>query len=481
MPTRSIVFLRGIRGRMIGPSDQILTVAQMQAAEQALVDGGTSVDELMQRAGRGAAEWVWRLSAARPVTVLCGPGNNGGDGYVIAETLRSRGLTVRVIAPIEPTTGAARNARAAWRGDVTTDGEGAPGAVLVDCLFGSGLSRPLDDRLAALLTGLAERHHTAVAIDLPSGVQSDSGALLNAALPRYQTTIALGAWKFAHWLMPALARMGDRKLVEIGVDDVEGAARLVRRPRLAPPEADAHKYSRGLVAVVGGAMEGGALLACAGAMHSGAGAVRLLADRLHPAAPPDIILRPGPVEEMLADKRTGAVLVGPGLGRDDAAHMRMRAALSANRPAVIDADALSLLSPGDLAGLSAPLILTPHGGELERLCDAFAISGGGKLERTTELARRANAVVVAKGPDTAIVGPEGEIVIAPSPTSWLSVGGTGDVLAGVIAGRLAVTGDPFAAACQGNCLHGQAARLAGPAFLASDVAAHLSAAYDSFL
>jgi hydroxyethylthiazole kinase-like uncharacterized protein yjeF len=462
-------------------SEQVLTVAQMQAAEQALVDAGTSIEELMQRAGRGAAEWVWRLAAGRSVTVLCGPGNNGGDGYVIAETLRGRGLKVAVVAPIEPATDAARAARAAWRGDVATTGEGVRGAILVDCLFGSGLSRPLSDSLASLLGGLAQRHDATVAVDLPSGVESDSGVLLSHCLPAYRLTLALGAWKYAHWLMPAAARMGERRLVEIGVGRIDGAAVRAPRARLAAPASDAHKYTRGLVVIVAGAMEGAALLACQGAMRSGAGAVRLVADRLHPAAPPDVILRPQPVEETLTDKPPGAILIGPGLGRDEGARQRMRTALAANRPTVIDADALSMLAPDDLGGFAAPLVMTPHGGELERLGRSFGLAAEGKLARARELARRAGAVVVAKGPDTVIAAPDGRTALAASPTSWLSVGGTGDVLAGVIAGRLAATGDPFRAACEGNCLHGKAARLAGPAFIASHVAAQLGAAYESFM
>jgi hydroxyethylthiazole kinase-like uncharacterized protein yjeF len=462
-------------------TDAILTVAQMRQAEQALIDGGTSVDALMQRAGRGAAEWVWRIAAGRPVTVLCGPGNNGGDGYVIAETLRARGLEVRVVAPIEPATDAARNARAAWRGDVTTQADPAHGAALVDCLFGSGLSRPLSDELAALLAALAKRHDATVAVDLPSGVDSDTGQPLGGALPENAATLALGAWKFAHWLMPAAATMGTRLLVDIGIGDVAEAERLIGKPRLSAPAADAHKYSRGLMAVVGGPMEGAALLACLGAMRAGAGAVRLLAERLHPAAPPDIVLRNGPIADTLGDPRTGVVLAGPGLGRDDRAHDHLREALAAGRPTVLDADTLSILQPADLEGFDGPLVLTPHEGELERLAKAFALEPGSKLAQARELAQRARAVVLAKGPDTIIAAPDGATVLAPSTTSWLSVAGSGDVLAGIVAARLAATVDPLRAACEGHSLHGKAAQLAGPAFLASDLAAHVSAAYAAFL
>ncbi|OJW68014.1 MAG: NAD(P)H-hydrate epimerase, partial [Sphingomonadales bacterium 63-6] len=172
-------------------SDQILTVAQMRDAEEALIAAGSSVDALMQIAGHGAAEWVWRLGSPKPVTVLCGSGNNGGDGYVIAESLRERGLPVTVVAPLAPGTDAARNARAAYRGEVLASAEGARGHVLVDCLFGSGLVRPLSPELFQVLRQLADSHPLRIAVDLPSGVESDSGRPLNEGLPDYRLTVSL--------------------------------------------------------------------------------------------------------------------------------------------------------------------------------------------------------------------------------------------------------------------------------------------------
>jgi hydroxyethylthiazole kinase-like uncharacterized protein yjeF len=457
----------------IPTSDQVLTVAQMRAAEQALIAGGESVDSLMQTAGRGAAEWVWRVAAGRSVTVLCGPGNNGGDGYVIAETLRRRGLSVTVVAPMEPATEAAQRARAAYRGPLA---DGGGGGVLADCLFGSGLTRPLGAELAGLLRDLASQHHFRVAVDLPSGVESDNGALLDEHLPHYELTLALGAWKFAHGLMPAMAGMGERRLVPIGVGAVEGAASLLSRPRFAAPAADAHKYTRGLVLVVGGGMAGASMLACEAALRGGAGAVRLTSTHPHPSVSPDVILKDQPLAELLGDKRTNAVLVGPGLGLDDKAGERLRGVLEADCPTVADADALTLLTPGLLDRRSAPLILTPHAGELARLLKSFAIEGEGKVAQARGLAAAARAVVVAKGPDTLIASPDGRTVLAPSPTSWLAVAGTGDVLSGAMASRLAALHDPFAAACEAVWLHGEAARQAGPAFLASDLAKAISRA-----
>ena len=463
---------------MTAAAGQILTVVQMRAAEERLIAGGETVDSLMQTAGRGAAEWVWRVAAGRPATVLCGPGNNGGDGYVIAETLRRRGLAVTVVAPLEPKTEAAQRAREAFGGTLADSGKGG---VFVDCLFGSGLTRPLGPELVRLLKDLARHHHDRIAVDLPSGVESDSGATLDEGLPHYELTIALGAWKFAHWLMPAMALMGERKLVPIGVEDVPGAATVLPRPHFTAPAIDAHKYTRGLVLVVGGGMAGASMLACEAALRGGAGAVRLTSTHPHPSVSPDVVLKDQPLDELLEDDRTGAVLVGPGLGLDEKAQGRLRAVLAADVPTVADADALTMLAPEMLGKRSAPLILTPHGGELARLVKSFAILGEGKIEQAKALAQATGAVVVAKGPDTVIAAPDGRVVLAPSPTSWLAVAGTGDVLAGTAASRLAAHGDPFAAAREAVWLHGEAARLAGPALLASDLAKTISRAYAAAL
>ena len=462
---------------MRGP-DQILTVAQMRAAEQALIDGGETVSSLMQRAGAGAAEWVRRLAAGRPVTVLCGPGNNGGDGYVIARELARRGAAVTVIAPLEPRTEAAIAARVAYAGPVAGHGHGG---VLVDALFGSGLARPLEPAHAALLNYLACNHALRIAIDLPSGIDADGGAPLNPGLPAFDVTLALGAWKLAHWLAPAATLMGQRRLVPIGVGAIEGAATLLARPRLALPAADAHKYTRGLVLVVGGAMPGAALLACEAAMRAGAGAVRLAGETGRVAISPDVILRGDTLGELLADDRTGAVLVGPGLGRDGRARKLLAEALAADRPTVVDADALALIYPGQVADHSGPLILTPHEGELARLAETFALDAPDKLGRARALAAATRAVIVAKGPDTVIAAPGGRTVLAPNAPAWLAIAGTGDVLAGIAASRFAATGDPFAAACEAVWLHAEAARSAGPAFVASELAHHVAKAYAAAL
>lgn len=467
---------------MLPPSDQILTVAQMRAAEDALIKGGTSVDALMQCAGRGAAEYVWRMAAGRPVTVLCGPGNNGGDGYVIAEVIRERGGAAIVVAAMDPVTDAARTARALFQGVVRSPSDLPQGEVLVDCLFGSGLTRPLSSEHLALLQALCVSHRHRIAIDLPSGVDSDRGLLLNQSLPQFDLTIALGAWKFAHFLMPASATMGAQKLVEIGVAEVEGAARRIARPHFSSPAPADHKYTRGLLAVVGGAMPGAAVLAANAAQGAGAGYVKLFADIAPGSVPADLVVETGKLSDVLSDDRNRAILAGPGLGRDGAARERLAVALADPVPAVLDADALVLLAPRNLAERRAPTIATPHEGELAALERAFDCDGAGsKVERATALARASGLFVVAKGPDTVVAAPDGRLACAPRASSWLSTAGTGDVLAGTIASRLAAGADAFDAACEGIWLHAEAARLCALPFTASDLARAIPQAYAACL
>ncbi|WP_120715716.1 NAD(P)H-hydrate dehydratase [Tsuneonella amylolytica] len=462
-------------------ADQVLTAAEMRAAENALVITGTSVVALMDRAGHGAAEWIRRVATGRSVTVLCGPGNNGGDGYVIARVLREAGLTVRVIAPSEPKTDAARDARNAWSGDVARGYDGAHGGVFVDCLFGSGLSRPLDANHEVLLAGLVATHDFAVAIDLPSGIAADDGTLLGE-VPSFDLTLALGAWKPAHFRMPALGRLGETRLVDIGIVSVEGAARLVPRPRFTPPARDAHKYMRGLVGIVAGAMPGAAILSATAAMRGGAGYVKLLSAHSHPAAPAALVVDGGELDSALADRRWSALLIGPGLGRGEDARRRLGAALGAGMPTVLDADALHLLDDDLLEGVDAArLLLTPHEGELAKLCETLGIAAGDKVAQARELAGRSGLTVLAKGPDTVIAAPDERLGYMPPAPTWLASAGTGDVLAGLAASRLATGSRPFEAAGEAAWLHAEAARAAGPNFIADDLVAALPAAYAHFL
>lgn len=462
-------------------ADQVLTAAEMRAAEHELVATGTSGGDLMERAGRGAAEWIRRVATGRSVTVLCGPGNNGGDGYVIARVLREAGLTVRVVAPSGPKTDAARDALNAWNGDVARGHDGAHGGVFVDCLFGSGLSRPLDAEHETLLAGLVAAHDFTVAVDLPSGIVTDDGALLGE-VPSFDLTLALGAWKPAHFRMPALGKLGDTRLVDIGVASVEGAANIVPRPRFAPPARDAHKYTRGLVGIVAGAMPGAAILSATAAMRGGAGYVKLLSAHSHPAAPAALVVDGGELDSALADRRWSALLIGPGLGRGEEARRRLGAVLGVNVPAVLDADALHLLDDDLLEGVdTARLVLTPHEGELAKLCETFGVAARDKVAQARELAGRTGLTVLAKGPDTVIAEGAGRIGYMPPAPTWLASAGTGDVLAGLAASRLATGSRPSEAAGEAAWLHAEAARTVGPDFIADELVAALPVAYAHFL
>ena len=455
-------------------ASQVLTAAQMRAAEQALFDAGSSVSDLMEVAAGGAAEWIRRVAAGRAVTVLCGPGNNGGDGYVIARRLREAGNAVTVIAALAPATDAAKEARRRWDGPVGTSGS-AEGDVFVDCLFGSGLARPLVAEHALLLCDQAARHRYCVAVDVPSGVASDSGAVLYDKLPVFDLTLALGAWKFAHWSLPGRALMGQMRLVPIGIAGVEGAAQLVTRPRTTAPSAESNKYLRGLLGIVTGTMPGASLLSATAAQHAGAGYVKLLARDAYPRTPADVVTETAPLAEALADARIAAVLIGPGLGRDGAAKAMLGEALRHARALVLDADALMLLAPNMLA-CELPLLATPHDGELETLCRNFGVIAEGRRDRALALARTSGMVVLAKGPDSVVAAPDGRLALGTPAPSWLSIAGTGDVLAGIAASRMAAGRDPFTAACEALWLHGEAARQAGAAFTPSQLAERVAEA-----
>lgn len=460
-------------------SESVLTVAQMRAAEQAVMDQGTSEWELMRRAGTGAARWVSRMAGGRPVTVLCGPGNNGGDGYVIAEILRSDGYDVTVIAPSDPKTGTASTAKAKFGGTVLARGSIAT-PVVVDCLFGYGLDREVSGDFAKLLEELKLHSCFKIAIDVPSCVASDDAKVLGPCFD-YDLTLALGAWKPAHFLMPAAAIMGIKRLVPLALPMMEGAAELSHRPSFAIPAADTHKYKRGLVTVVEGEMPGAGLLASIAAMRSGAGYVKLLGDHSHPDAPADLVLESGDLDKLLSDERIGCVLVGPGLGRTQQSREKLQAVLSSGKRCVIDADALHLLDRASLSDVDpAKIILTPHEGELAALCKAFDVTSLDKLGRARALQDAAGVTVLAKGPDTILTG-SGRTIFFPRGPSWLSVAGSGDVLAGILASRFAHHHDPLAASQEAVWLHNEAARRAGPAFCASDLAGAVGQASGAFL
>lgn len=453
---------------MIPAGAPIVTAAEMRAAEEAVFRSGVSQDALMERAGTAVAREAARFAMGRPVLVVAGPGNNGGDGYVAARLLKAMGLDVAVAALGEPRMGAAERMFAQWDGPATSLYEAKARPVLVDGLFGTGLTRPLERGPRALLAELAAAAEFTLAIDLPSGLETDTGADLGA--PAADATVALGALKPAHVLDDGLARCGHVLLDTIGIS-VDDAWRTVSRPYVAAPGAQSHKYTRGLVAVVECAMPGAARLSARAAMAGGAGYV-ILAGAEPEGGGPDALVRrrvdSDSLAEFLTDERIGAVVIGPGLGRERRAENLLKAALAAPHPLILDGDALTLLgrSVGRwLQGRAAPTWLTPHTGEFDRMFE----SEGSKIDRTLAAAAESGATVVHKGADTVIASPRGRARVLAGASPWLSTAGTGDVLAGLLAAQVATGLKDLAAAEAAAWLHARAARLVGPAFIADSL------------
>ena len=438
----------------------ILTAARMRAAEEAHAPTPEAMHALMERAGAAVADAVRRLAAGAEVLVLCGPGNNGGDGYVAARVLREAGHPVRVAASGDPATDLARAARARWTGPVQLLADAPPAPVLVDALFGTGLSRALAQDVSNATRSLVGRARLSIAVDLPSGLATDTGEDLGAT--GCDLTLALGALKPAHVLRPAAGFCGTVRLLDTGVGP-ESTIRAMTRMGGVRPRLDDQKFSRGMVAVIAGSMPGAAALA-AGAAARIAGYTLLLGsstDRL-----PHAIVRRRWSPDLLADERIGAVVIGPGLGRDDAARSRLDAALASSRPLVIDGDALHLLDPARLRSRQAPTVLTPHGGEFAHM---FGERQGSKIDRARAAADRCGATIVFKGADTVVAASDDRTRVAHAHAPWLATAGTGDVLAGIVGALLAHTGDPFIAANDGVMIHAAAAHAAGEGLIADDL------------
>jgi hydroxyethylthiazole kinase-like uncharacterized protein yjeF len=438
----------------------ILTTEAMRAAEDAAIAAGVSVEQLMERAGAGLAEAVYRFAGPMPALILCGPGNNGGDGYVAARHLKARGVEVRLAALSEPKSGAARWAHSQWDGEVEPLGaDTTPAPLVVDALFGMGLKRGLETDANRQLSRLAQRAVVRVACDVPSGVESDSGAQLSD-FPAFDLTVTFGALKPAHRLHPAMHNCGRVVLADIGVV-ADDAWHEIGPPDLPTLSPGGHKYDRGLVHALAGKMPGAIALAAKAAACAGAGYVRV-STSLPIGGLPAAIVQADTAD--VNDERIGCLLVGPGMG--DVPQI-LTLALTSRAPKVIDADGIGHLGePERLKGQDA--IITPHEGEFVKL---FGAIEGSKAERTLEAARRSGAVVVYKGPDTLVAAPDGRLGFAPPAPAWLASAGTGDVLAGVIAALRARGMAPFEAACGAVWLHGRAAEIAGPQMIADDLAA----------
>ena len=437
----------------------ILTAEAMRAAEQRAIEAGTSVEELMERAGAALAEAAYRFAGPIPALIMCGPGNNGGDGYVAARHLAGRGVQVRVAALAEPKSDAANWARSQWSGDVellSAETQSAP--LVMDALFGTGVTRGLDDATAQQLLRLCEAAVVTVACDVPSGVETDSGAQLGE-IPAFDLTVTFGALKPAHRLRPAMHKCGRIVLGDIGIE-ADTRWFEIGAPSLPALDPGGHKYDRGLVHLLAGKMPGAIALSAKAAARSGAGYVRVSTSRIIDGIPSSVVQTDTATVD---DERIGCLLVGPGMG--DIPQL-LTLALTAKAPKVLDADAIAHLGdPARLKGQDA--IITPHEGEFHKL---FGEIEGSKPERALEAARRCGAVVVYKGPDTLVAAPDGRLGFAPPAPAGLASAGTGDVLAGIVAAMRAKGLPVFEAACAGVWIHGRSAEIAGREMIADDLA-----------
>lgn len=429
----------------------------------------------MARAGAAVAEVVRRVAGGAEVLILCGPGNNGGDGYVAARLLAAQGVPVRVAALREPKAPAAIAARKGWAGPVELLGETAAAPVLIDALFGTGLKRPLEADVAGPLARLADAARLRIAVDLPSGVGTDDGACFGA-VPRFDLTVALGALKPAHRLMPAARIMGNIIVADIQLGEISSDLVEISRPCLPAPSFEDNKYGRGKVVVVGGPMPGAARLAATAAQKAGAGYVELLGEGGRSS--PDALVRREWAPRALDDKRIGAIVCGPGLGIDRIAREKLEDVLGSDAPALLDADALTLIGRGGVHRLKHAALITPHWGEFVRLFDD---DGRDHLTQARAAAAKAGTVVLLKGAMTIVAHPDGRAAIGAPAPSWLASAGTGDVLAGIIGAVLAGGVAPFEAAQAGVWLHAEAARIAGPYLIADDVVAALPCASERCL
>jgi hydroxyethylthiazole kinase-like uncharacterized protein yjeF len=432
----------------------------MRAAEQRAIAAGTSVEALMERAGAALAEAAYCHAGKMPALILCGPGNNGGDGYVAAQHLADRGVEVRIAAISEPKSEAAKWARGQWRGEVEAlNSSTGPSLLLIDALFCTGLREGLEDALQKQFYRLASGSQMRIACDVPSGVDSDSGVELSS-VPGFEMTVTFGALKPAHRLMPSMGKCGRVVLADIGIEASPEWHEL-GQPVLPALDPGGHKYSRGLVHALAGKMPGAIALSAKAAAYSGAGYVRVSTSRSIDGLP-SAIVQTDTAE--INDGRIGCLIVGPGMG--DIPRV-LTLALTSHAPKVIDADAITHLGePERLRGQDA--IITPHQGEFERL---FGKLEGSKADRALEAAKRSGAVIVYKGPDTLVASPDGRLGFAPPAPAWLASAGTGDVLAGMIAAMRARGLEAFEAASAAVWLHGRAAEIAGAQMIADDLAA----------
>jgi len=465
----------------------ILTVSETAAADQTAIAAGTEGFTLMQRAGRAVAEAVTARWSPRPTVVLCGPGNNGGDGFVVARLLAQAGwpVSVALVGEREALKGDAALAAAQWPHAVSVlNPKVVAGAGLViDAVFGAGLSKALDVVVAETRRIAETSGAPLVAIDLPSGLQGDLGHPLRYA-PQAALTVTFHRKKPAHVLEPGRTLCGEIVLADIGLAD--SASRLFENhpDRWAAhfpwPTTQSHKNTRGRLVVVSGEMwsTGAARLAARAALRIGAGVVTLL-------SPPDallvnaaqieaVMLRPFDTDMELeaAAAHADAAIIGPAAGVTEATVSNLFALARTGAALVVDADALTAFrdDPAELFSvLDRDDVLTPHVGEFERVFPGLLKSAPERISAARQAAQRAHGVVLIKGPDTVIAAPDGRCAVNTNGAPWLATAGSGDVLAGFIGGLIAQGMDSFEAACAAVWIHAQAGATHGPGLISEDL------------
>ena len=466
----------------------LLTTTQMAQVDRLTIMSGISGAVLMESAGRSVAQTILQRWRPRPVLVLCGPGNNGGDGFVVARRLAEAGWPVRValLVPRDHLCGDAARHAALWRGPIE---ELTPAALdgaelVVDAIFGAGLSRALDVAITQTLATAAELGLTIVAIDVPSGLMGDTGA--NVGAVQASLTVTFFRKKPGHLLQPGRALCGEVVVADIGtsvsVFDTLVPDAFENNPSLwldALPmlQPDGHKYTRGHALICGGyPSTGAARLSARAAARVGAGLVTIAVEPhalpVYAAALTSVMVTPiadlADVDSLLADARYSGLLIGPGAGLNDATRERVLAMLNTGRPTVLDADALSVFKndPDELMrSITGPCVLTPHEGEFKRLFD----DTGDKLSRARNAAKRSGAILVLKGSDTVIAAPDGRAIINTNAPPTLATAGSGDVLAGLVLGLMTQGMEPFLAAAAAVWLHGAAATEFGIGLVAEDL------------
>lgn len=466
----------------------LLSVAQMTEADRAAIAAGTAGSLLMENAGAAVAREITRRWSPRPVTVLCGPGNNGGDGFVVAVALAHGGWPVRValLGERHRLRGDAQFHAARWSGGVE---EVSPAAIegaqlVVDALFGSGLRRPLDPQVLATLSAVSQRRVPLVAVDIPSGVMGDTGESVGAV--QASCTVTFARKKPGHTLLPGRELCADTVVADIGIPpdvletlpiDTWENDPMLWRPALPRVNSSANKYTRGHALLCGGyPMTGASRLAARAAARIGAGlttvAVPEKAFSVYAAALTSIMVQPlardGDFARLLSDPRHSALLIGPGAGVNDTTRQTALEMLRTARPVLLDADAITVFASrsAELArAIRGPCVMTPHEGEFARVFDAR----GGKLERARAAARQSGAIMVLKGADTVVAAPDGRATVNTNAPAGLATAGSGDVLAGLILGLLAQGMDAFLAASAAVWIHGAAAAAFGPGLIAEDL------------